>query len=236
MALPDARRSNPPPRPPFPRLAGDGVDAPNPASHPTAVPLSTIFDDLDRVIASADGKPISLAQIEHALKGRGVAILLLVLAVPSLIPIPVPLLGAVIALPMMVVGLRIAISRDARLPRSLRDRQVSPESLARASRLMRRILKPVAWLFRPRLGIMFWIVPWHLTGVGIAVAAGVLCLPLPIPFTNTLPALALIHYGIGLLQRDGIALCVAHGFTVGSLVYLYFVWEKAVEILQTILH
>jgi hypothetical protein len=42
------------------------------------------------------------------------------------------------------------------------------------------------------------------------VAAGVLMLPLPIPFTNTVPAWVILLVAAGLLERDGLVLAAGY--------------------------
>ena len=41
----------------------------------------------------------------------------------------------------------------------------------------------------------------------------------PIPFSNTLPALALMSFAIGFIQRDGAAVAAGYGFVVATVVY-----------------
>ena len=51
---------------------------------------------------------------------------------------------------------------------------------------------------------------------------GLLLLMLPfglVPFSNTLPALALLAYAIGFIQRDGVAVLLGHVANVGTIVY-----------------
>ncbi len=40
-----------------------------------------------------------------------------------------------------------------------------------------------------------------------------------VPFTNTLPALALLLYAIGFIQRDGGAILLGHLANIGTIVY-----------------
>jgi hypothetical protein len=40
-----------------------------------------------------------------------------------------------------------------------------------------------------------------------------------IPFSNTLPALALLFFAIGLLQRDGLFILFGHGMNVLTVIY-----------------
>jgi hypothetical protein len=40
-----------------------------------------------------------------------------------------------------------------------------------------------------------------------------------VPFSNTLPALALLFYAVGLIQRDGGAMLLGHLANIGTIIY-----------------
>ena len=194
-----------------------------------------MVDDLDTVVEGLSGRPATLLQLEHALRGRGAAVLILILSVPFILPIPVPLLATVCGVPMVVMGLRMMIAKDGRLPRFAHRHELSSDMIRRIAKGLRKLLKPVAFLYRPRLGVIFWPVSWRLTGLSIFLAAFMLSLPIPIPFANMIPAIGLIHLAAGLIQRDGLAILVGHAFTLGAYLYLYFIWDTAIEILSKLI-
>jgi len=203
----------------------------HPHRHQPVVALTDVLAALDRRVASSGGRPISLRAVDELLRGRGVGVLLLVLSVPFIVPVSIPLLATVFGLPMIVLGARIALTGRGVIPDFALARELSPAALSAITGGLRRILRPIAFLFRPRLPALFWPVPWRLTGVGICLAAVVLSLPLPIPFANAIPAIGLIHFAAGLLQRDGVALCIGHAFTIGAFVYLYLIWGAVTQLL-----
>lgn len=199
-----------------------------PQRHPV-VPLTDVLDDLDRFVAGAGDKPVRLRAVDELMRGRGIGVLMLVLSMPFIIPVTIPLLATVCGVPMIVLGARIALSGRGVIPRFALDREFTPQTMAAIAKGLRKVLRPIAFLFRPRLSVMFWAVPWRLTGVSVCLAAFLLSLPLPVPFANMIPAIGLIHFAAGLLQRDGIAICIGHAFTIGSYIYLYLIWDVAVR-------
>lgn len=214
------------------------MTTPPPPHHPRhtpVVPLSDVLDDLDRVVASGSGQGMSLAELEDALKGRGVALVIIVLSLPFILPVPIPLLATVCGVPMIALGFTILVTGRGILPAFARRRRLSPDALAAIARGVRKVLRPVAWAFHPRMGVMFWAVPWRLAGLSIVLAAFVLSLPIPVPFANMIPALALMHLAAGILQRDGIAVCIGHALTLGSYAYLLFVWDTVVSVVTSLL-
>lgn len=205
-----------------------------PPAHRPTVPLTDALDDLDRLIAATEGRSVSLHEVESALRGRGVAMMLLILSIPFIIPVAIPLLATVCGIPMIAIGLRIAILNNGDLPAFARRRELSADAMRAIARGLRTVLRPIAFLFHPRLGIMFWPASWRLTGVSICMAAFVLSLPIPVPFANMIPAIGLIHFAAGLIQRDGIAICVGHFFTLASYAYLWLIWDVAVKAIAAI--
>lgn len=198
------------------------------------VPLTDVLDDLERFVAGAGDRPVPLRAIDEMMRGRGVGVLMLVLSIPFIIPIAIPLLATVCGVPMIIIGGRIAITGRGIIPAFALDREFSPKAMAGIAKGLRKVLRPISFLFRPRLGVMFWAGPWRLTGLSICLAALVLSLPIRVPFANMIPALGLIHFAAGLLQRDGVAVCVGHAFTIGPYVYLYFIWDVAVRAITAI--
>ena len=56
--------------------------------------------------------------------------------------------------------------------------------------------------------------------LGLILGAVLLMMPFGlIPFSNTLPAVALLFFAIGLLQRDGICILLGHLMNVATMIY-----------------
>jgi hypothetical protein len=194
--------------------------------------------DIDAVLALAEqsSTAIPLSSLEEMLRGRGAGLLILVLSMPFVVPVPIPLLAAVCGTPMMALGLRMALFRKSRLPRFARKAELSPQALRAVARGLRKVVRPLAWAFRPRLFVSLRGSWWRLIGISVFFAAFLLSLPLPIPFANLIPTVALILFAVGLLQRDGLAVLLGHAVTVGSYAYLYFIWEAAAAAIRGLLH
>ena len=159
--------------------------------------------------------------IGELLDGLGRASLGLGLMVPSLlamIPLPGPfcvlfgtMIGA-IAVQVMMGETRL------RLPRFLAGRTVPPAAVGTA---LRRFAVPLQWA--ERLSTPRRLLP--LTGrvARVVLAAPLLImamtLALPIPLGNGLPAIAVIVFALGFMERDGLAILAALGICVVALVW-----------------
>lgn len=154
-------------------------------------------------------------------------LVMIILAVPALMPIPGPF-GMVFGLAIILVSLQLVLGRTTpRLPAAIGARQIGTRALADVIR------KSLPWIERlERLhspGRMAW-----LTGARAAKAIGVamlvlgVAIALPIPFGNILPVIATVMISLALLARDGLALMV--GLAAGVIACMWsttLVWFGA---------
>jgi hypothetical protein len=122
------------------------------------------------------------------------------------------------------VGTLLHALRDRPLwvPQRLADKQIATDklkaNLGRALKWvhrMERLSRPMRLAAMVRSKKMM-----RLNNLALVFATILLMLPAgPIPFSNTLPALALMSFAIGFIQRDGAAVAAGYGFVVASVVY-----------------
>lgn len=48
--------------------------------------------------------------------------------------------------------------------------------------------------------------------------------PLPLPFSNTLPAYGVLFLAVGELERDGYAVLLGYTMTVATVIYFSAIW------------
>jgi hypothetical protein len=65
-------------------------------------------------------------------------------------------------------------------------------------------------------------------------AALVLLLPLPIPFTNSFPAWAILLLAAGLLERDGVFILAGYLVFTAGVFYFIFLGEAATALVQSL--
>ncbi|SOD90697.1 exopolysaccharide biosynthesis protein [Caenispirillum bisanense] len=180
--------STPPPHAPQTPAVGDGDSA-------SAV--------LHRLAETWPEERVALNGLIDALGDRAYGLLILVLAVPNIVPNPVPGLSGVMGVPLALVCLQMAAGRASPwLPRMIGRRSVSRDGFRR---VMAKALPRVRWFeraLRPRLPALTTPAMERLLG---AVCAGLaVLLALPIPFGNTPTAIALTILALGLVERDGV--------------------------------
>ena len=144
---------------------------------------------------------ISLSYIVGQLDDQARGILIILFAIPNCVP-GIPGTSAITGLPLLILTAQMALSRPAWLPGFLSRRTVDrvwlETVLAKAAPSIRRVER----LIRPRLSILTLGPAEQLIGILCAILA--LTVMLPIPLGNTLPAVALIFFSLGMIGRDGI--------------------------------
>jgi len=169
---------------------------------------SRLSTDLELLQARIRGESLTLVELKQSLKDRGTAMLLILLALPFCF-IAIPGLSTPFGIAVCLIGAWLIIGREPWLPRFIMRRRLST---ARLDQLLSGSIKVACKLekfARPRLafphagpGML------RLIGLDIVIAGLGLMLPLPIPFSNSIPAWAVVLLAIGMMEKDGLC-CLA---------------------------
>jgi hypothetical protein len=173
-------------------------------------------------------KRITIGALMDALGDAGLGILLIVFALPSFIPTPGLPVGFVSGTVVALIALQVMAGRHTLwLPERLRNfslpRDILVKSaayLAKPMRFFERWLKPRLSGFTGQTARMFLALPILILAVSIV---------LPIPLGNQAPSIALIAFGFGLIERDGLAILVAIILSLLAMAWLTFVIVFGVE-------
>lgn len=143
-----------------------------------------------------------------------------------LIPVSVPGVSTVFGGAIFVLALGRILHREVWLPKKLETRVVSTEKLRGA------LVRGLVWFRRlehvSRPSRLPSLCSHHgltnvVNNVGLILGALLLMAPFGlIPFSNTLPAVALLFLAIGLMQRDGVCVVVGHVMNGVSIAYFAF--------------
>lgn len=167
------------------------------------------IDNLMHQAASKNG--LTLQELIEGLYGKGHAILVILFSLPFSIPITIPGFSTPFGLAIAFVGLRIAFGQKVWLPRSLLQAKISLHILEKVSKVAIKVVEKLKFLTATRLEILVNAPICNLIhGCVIAFLGLLLAVPLPIPFSNTLAALPLLAFGLGILDDDGVLIIVGY--------------------------
>jgi hypothetical protein len=182
---------------------------------------------LTRALEAQSGEKITIGEFLDPLGERAFGFLLLILAIPNFIPVPIGVGGVMGVLVIYVGGQMLLGFEHPWLLRSLREHGMPRK---RVEKFVSRLAPLLRWLehvCRPRLEALTRPPVHRISGL-LLVATGVL-LALPIPFTNYLFGVLLVLYAVALIERDGAALIVAWLASVAGAIALMTLSGAAIE-------
>ena len=181
---------------------------------------SRLSTDLEALHTHMKDQSLTLGELKQALKGRGSAMLLVLLSLPFCF-IAIPGLSTPFGIAICLIGTCMVIGREPWLPRFIMRQRLSTirsnQLLTGAIKVARKLEKFV----RPRLGFLHTgPTMLRLIGLGIVIAGLGLMLPLPIPFSNSIPAWAVVLLAIGTMEKDGLCVLLGHLTAIVTWVFI----------------
>ncbi len=183
----------------------------------TSEKLSTT---LEKLIGRVRGKTITLRELMEAIGEQGLLLICAIASLPFLIPVSIPGVSTVFGAAIILVSLAITLNRLPWLPKKILDRQM--ETLVPALQKGVAIVSKLDRYIRPRMpALTTGLVANRINGLALMTAGVLLMMPLGfIPFSNTLPGVAILLFSAGMIQRDGVT--VLGGYLFLLLTSIYF--------------
>lgn len=179
--------------------------------------------------------PLTLGEVVVVLQGRAWTLVLILLALPFITPVPLPFLSTPFGLAIALISLRLALGQRPWLPARLLAKPLPPGFFGNVLKFSAKVLRFLEKLLRPRLS---WLVAVpalvRVHALLMLLAALVLLLPLPVPFTNAFPAWVVLLIAGGLLERDGGAILAGYTVGAGGIAFFYFLGDAAVKLFDTL--
>ena len=217
-------------------LQTNGCQKRHPRSSSWRMNHRTLSEEL-RFVLEMEGEALTVAQLTERVGDRGFGLLLLVLSLPSALPVPAAGYSIPFGILLLVLSLQMLIGKH---------HPVFPKRMQRVSiskRMAERLLSGAAWIFRKLEWIirprMRWVGrPAGQALMGVLVLIMAVLMMIPIPMTNTIPAFVIFLIGIGLTEDDGL-FCIGACLVgiIAVILYAALVWAMIVygpEIVVTI--
>ena len=172
-------------------------------THKDSPNVNKISDILTSLPNHFTNTKITIGEIKEALSERAYGILLLVLALPNLIPIPAPGLSTLLGVPLLLVTFQLMLGlKTPWLPNFIAKRSIKRDHLHAVCRRVTPWMQRLESVMMPRL-MFFTAVPMNRLIALICVVLSLMIM-MPIPFGNAFPALAICLFAVGIFQRDGL--------------------------------
>ena len=177
----------------------------------------------------ARNEKVTLSEILTLAGERIFGFLFVILALPSALPVPAPGYSIPFGIAMFFLAIQLIIGRDRPwLPAKIINGSMSLDKVRGFIKKGNPWLQRIEALTKPRLSSICTSLPGRIL-IGIAIAIMSISMMIPIPGTNTLPAIGIFVTGFGLVEDDGaisllgLIIC-ALGLAVSTSILIAVVW------------
>jgi hypothetical protein len=183
---------------------------------------ASLGEKLEAVIKNIPSTEVTLIEILESIGNESLMFLTIFLSLVFLVPVSIPGVSTVFGSAILLIGISRLFNRKLWLPKQIANRTIAAEKLIvvvnRALvwfRRLERFSRPYRFQVITHEGNfgLFNKLSYILAAVLLMVPFGF------IPFSNTLPAIALIFLAVGAMQKDGGCIFIGHLSNLLTIVY-----------------
>lgn len=195
--------------------------------------MAKLSVELDRYFFEEERKPeVTLAEILALAGERIFGFLFVLISIPSALPIPAAGYSVPFAIVIFLLAIQLVIGRQRPwLPEKMLNQSIKLNTAQGFVKAAIPWLRRIEAITKPRLAYLCTSLPGQIL-LGSAIALMSISMMIPIPLTNTIPAMGIFITAFGLLEDDGL-ICIAGLFVcaVGATVSVsvLVVGEKVVR-------
>ncbi len=178
---------------------------------------------------------ITLGKIVEHVEGEALLILSLISILPFMQPIPIPGLSSVLGLIVLLQGLGLMFWSKPLLTKRMKNLNITHERfeyIYKAALKFSAFTSKISAFKHPLTNTRGSHI---ICGFAIILSSAFLSLPLPIPFSNLIPALSIFLICVGLLEEDLILILMGLGITVSVIWMAMFSYHIITEQFQNYL-
>lgn len=181
----------------------------------------SLSQTLTDIAHSINTEHITLRQLFELVGEQGLLLLCAFLTIPFLIPVSIPGVSTVFGAAIILIGIGITLNRLPWVPNRLMSRPIATEKLIPTLEKGAQTVARFERFIHPRLEKLTDGKAVNRLNGGALVFSGVLLIfPFGlIPFSNTLPAYAILFLSFGILQRDGLFIILGYLMMILTIIY-----------------
>jgi hypothetical protein len=211
----------------------------SPTAHVPEIDLEhkTLSQNLQGLIDPENPRDLTVRRLLQVMEEKGFGLLLIILSLPSALPLPAPGYSTPFGIVLMILAIQMIMGRRRpALPQKFQNISINYK-LAR--KMIDAACNFLGWtekFIKPRFRWVGSPAGERALGIVVLIMGGLMAIPLP--STNTGPAMVIFALGVGLVEEDGLVCALA--FILGLLVtlmyivILYLIIRFGVEIVEQI--
>lgn len=185
----------------------------------------TLAEKMELIIEKLPAYEVTLVEILDIVGADSLMLLTIFMSLIFLVPVSIPGVSTVFGTGILLIGITHLFARKLWLPKAIANRKLSSPKLKEAFQ------RAIIWLHRlEKISRPHRLSKLTAEGgmtvfnnLSFILAAILLMAPFGfIPFSNTLPALALIFFSIGMMERDGGSVLLGYVANVATIIYFGF--------------
>jgi hypothetical protein len=192
--------------------------------------MAQLSNELQRYFFEEErSEKVTLADILLLAGERIFGFLLVILSLPSALPLPAPGYSTPFGMLIFLLAVQlVAGDKTPWLPQKMMNHQIQLSTVQGFLKAGLPWLRRIEAISRPRISYICTTLPGRVT-IGVAIALMAISMMIPIPGTNTLPAMGIFVTAFGLSEDDGaislggLVLCLMGGILTTSIL-LALVW------------
>jgi len=163
-----------------------------------------LSDNIENIFTHPEGDTVSVREILDRVSHKSFGVFLAILALPSALPVPAPGYSVPFGIVLIILGCQMILNREQPwFPDKVLDRRIKANQNNKAVQFMVKFLKFFEFFIRPRLSFVYTN-GLFFRGLGLIVLTCGISMCIPVPLTNTGPALGIFLIGLGTLEEDGL--------------------------------
>ncbi len=185
----------------------------------------SLGEKIELIIEKLPLEEVTLVEIMDIVGADSLMLLTIFLSLVFLVPVSIPGVSTVFGTGILLIGITRLFSRKLWLPKFIADRKLSSVKLREGFK------RALVWFHRLEKVSRPHRLPGLTTSrfmnlannLSFILAAVLLMAPFGfIPFSNTIPALALIFLSVGMMQRDGGSILLGYLSNIATILYFAF--------------
>ena len=185
----------------------------------------SLGEKIELIIEKLPPEEVTLVEIMDIVGPDSLLLITIFLSLIFLVPVSIPGVSTVFGSGILLIGITRLFARKLWLPKSIADRKLNAVKLREGFRRALTWFHRLEKISRPhRLPALtngrFMDV---LNNLSFILAAVLLMAPFGfVPFSNTLPAVALIFLSVGMMQKDGGSILLGNLSNIATIIYFGF--------------
>ncbi len=180
----------------------------------------SLSENLKSLVDPNNPQDLSLRRVLDAIEEKSFGLLLLILSLPSALPVPAPGYSTPFGIVLSILAIQMMKGHTKPvIPDKFKKISIGHKLAKRMIDAACKVLGLTERFIKPRF---LWVGSRNgQRALGIVVLTMACLMILPIPYTNTFPAMVIFMLGVGLIEDDGLV-CGA-GFIIGIFSILLYI-------------